>query len=502
MFSEDENVADALAYHAISRADHPAIVHCGETIGYHELHQRVLRMAAWIAGLGLRRHEAVGLALRDSIDHLLALFAIPRAGMVLLPMDWRWTAEEQARVAKHFGARVMLVEPDAVGPDGFKCIAVDDLWRRAVAATVPACPYRGGGPLLMSLSSGTTGRPKGPRLTHSQFMRRFLVYWMNLGVNSQDVYLSATPLYFGASRTFAMAVLTCGATVRLFPPPFDATALCEEVARSGATATFLVPTMLRRLLALPDGELAAFRGVRRLVSIGASLFPGERDAISRRLSDGFVDYYGSTEGGGTTYLTRHDPAEFSSSVGRAVFGIEVQCVDQEHRPVEQGVAGRVRVRGAVVATEFWNDPEASRDAFRDGWYYPGDLGALDAHGYLHLKGRAKDMIIRGGVNIYPVDIEELLLAHPDVVDCAVVGWPSEEFNEEVAAFVMLRGQASAAELREYCRPRVAPYKLPREVFVVDEFPRNTLGKVVKAELVARLPFIATDGTKTLQKETQ
>jgi len=501
MFGEDENVADALAYHAGARADHAAIVHRDETISYGELHQRVLRMAAWVAGQGLRQHETVGVALRDSIDHLVALFAIPRAGMVLLPMDWRWTTDEQARVARHFGARVVLVEPGTVRLDGFDGIALDDTWRRTLAATAPACPYRGGGPLLMSLSSGTTGRPKGPRLTHKQFMRRFLVYWMNLGVNSQDVYLSATPLYFGASRTFAMAALTCGATIHLFPPPFDAEALCDEVARSGATATFLVPTMLRRLLVLPDRSLAAFRGVQRLVSIGASLYPGERESIFKRLSNGFVDYYGSTEGGGSTFLTRHDPAQFSTSVGRPVFGIEVQCVDHLHQPVAPGATGRVRVRGAVVATEFWNDPDASREAFRDGWYYPGDIGAIDAHGYLHLKGRAKDMIIRGGVNIYPADIEAVLQTHPAVIDGAAVGWPSEEFNEEVAAFVILRGNAGAGELREYCRPRLARYKLPREVFVVDDLPRNTLGKVIKADLVARLPLIAAGANQTFSMES-
>ena len=251
----------------------------------------------------------------------------------------------------------------------------------------------------------------------------------------------------------------------------------------------LVPTILRRLLALPDGVLKPFRSVRRLVSIGAAMFPGERGEILRRLTPGFIDYYGSTEGGGTTYLTRHDPDQYSNSVGRPVFGIDVQCVDESHRPVPPGTVGRIRVRGEVVSTEFWNDPEASREAFRDGWYYPGDLGSLDADGYLTLAGRAKDMIIRGGVNIYPAEVEAVLQAHPAVVDSAVVGWPSREYNEEVAAFVILKGRATPAELRELCRSRLAPYKVPRQVFVVDDFPRNTLGKVLKAELAGRLPTL-------------
>lgn len=488
MIADTENVADVLRHHARARARHPAIVLGDRTVSYAEFDLRVRRMAAWLLGLGLRSGDVAGIALRDGLDHLTALFAMPRAGIVMLPMDWRWTAGEQQRVASHFGARTVLVEPDGPRLPGPECVAIDDDCRRAIEGADADRPmHEGGGPLLMSLSSGTTGRPKGPRLTHRQFMRRFLVYCINLGIHSDDVYLSATPLYFGASRTFAMAVLYFGGTVRMFPPPHTPEGLCAEVARTGATAVFLVPTMTRRLLALPDATLAAFRAVRRLVSIGAALFPGERQEILARVTPGFIDYYGSTEGGGTTYLTGRDPERYSTSVGRPVFGIDVQCVDEAHRPVPPGVVGRIRVRGEVVATEFWNEPEASRDAFHDGWYYPGDLGMLDADGYLYLKGRTKDMIIRGGVNIYPAEIEEALQSHPAVIDSAVVGWPSREYNEEVAAFVMLKETVAPAELIEHCRRRLAPYKVPREVFVVGDFPRNTLGKAIKTELVRRLP---------------
>jgi len=490
MIADTENIADALLHHARTRGGHPAIVQGDQTVSYAEFDLRVRRMAAWLLGRGLRPGEVAGIALRDGIDHLTALYAMPRAGIVMLPMDWRWTAGEQQRVAAHFGARTVLVEPEGARPDGSECVPMDDACRAEIERADAERPmHEGGGPLLMSLSSGTTGRPKGPRLTHRQFMRRFLVYCINLGIHSDDVYLSATPLYFGASRTFAMAVLYFGGTVRMFPPPYTPEGLCAEVARTGASAVFLVPTMIRRLLALPDATLASFRTIRRLVSIGAALFPGERQEIFARVTPGFIDYYGSTEGGGSTFLTRHDPERFSASVGHPVFGIDVQCVDEAHRPVPPGVVGRIRVRGEVVATAFWNDPEASRDAFHNGWYYPGDLGALDADGYLTLKGRTKDMIIRGGVNIYSVEVEEVLQSHPAVVDSAVVGWPSREFNEEVAAFVMLREPVAAADLVAHCRARLAPYKVPREVFVVAEFPRNALGKAIKSELAASLPVI-------------
>ena len=161
-------------------------------------------------------------------------------------------------------------------------------------------------------------------------------------------------------------------------------------------------------------------------------------------------------------------------------------VDDGHRPLTAGEVGRIRYRGPAVADGFYRDPEASQDSFRDGWFYPGDLGDFDEEGFLYLKGRAKDMIIRGGVNIYPQEIETTLLNHASVADAAVVGWPSREFDEEVAAFVVLREPVDSSELIAACRRRLAPYKVPRQVFVLDELPRNAGGKVLKPDLVKRL----------------
>jgi acyl-CoA synthetase (AMP-forming)/AMP-acid ligase II len=317
------------------------------------------------------------------------------------------------------------------------------------------------------------------------------VFWINLGFNSRDRFLSATPLYYGGGRTFTLATLHTGGTVHLLPPPYEPQALCEAVERARITSLFLVPTLIRRLLAIEDKHLLPLRKLRLLVSSGSALHPDERAEIRRRLCPAFIEYYSSTEGGGVSFLSPDDPERFGESVGRPVFGVEVQCVDESHRPLKAGEVGRIRYRGPAVADGFWNDPEASREAFRDGWWYPGDLGMLDEHGYLYLKGRAKDMIIRGGINIYPGEIEAVLQSHPAVADSAVVGWPSREFNEEVAAFVIPKQDQSidSQELRTLCRARLAPYKVPKEVFVVQDFPRNALGKVIKTELSGRLPSL-------------
>ncbi len=482
------NITEPFAHHARAVPDRPAIVDGGHVILYRDFDPLVRRTAAHLYARGLAPGEVVGVALCDSVSHLVVLAALARAGIVILPLDWRWTAAEQTRVSAHFGARLVLVEPGQPQPHSLPCVAVDVSWERAVAQADPDCAFpQDDLPLLMSLSSGTTGRPKGPRIRHSQFLARYRVSWLNLGFNSQDRFLSATPFYYGGGRTFALMMLYTGATVFLLPPPYAPEALCEAVAQYRISAIFLVPTLIRRLLALSDAQLAPLRSLRLLLSSGSALHPEERKRIRARMCAGFIEYYSSTEGGGVSFLTAEDPEEFGASVGRPVFGVDVQCVDGNHQPLPPGEVGRIRYRGPAVADGFWNDPEASRESFRDGWWYPGDLGMRDASGYLHLKGRAKDMIIRGGINIYPGEIEAVLQAHPAVADCAVVGWPSREFNEEVAAFVILKAGADAGELRESCRGRMAPYKVPREVFVVNEFPRNALGKVIKPALSAQLP---------------
>lgn len=488
------NITETFAHYARAVPDRPALVHGERVILFRELDPLVSRAAAHFYCLGLVPGDVVGVALKDSIEHLVVLCALARAGIVILPLDWRWTPEEQSRVVAHFGAAVVLLEPGKPALPSATCVPVEADFLSLVGrhGTDKSFP-EGDLPLLMSLSSGTTGRPKGPRIRHSQFLARYRVFWINLGFNSQDRFLSATPLYYGGGRTFPLTMLYSGGTSVMLPPPHEPAELCEAVRRHRITSLFLVPTLIRRLLTLGEAELAPIRSLRLLLSSGSALHAEERRHL-RALCPGFVEYYSSTEGGGVSYLTSEDPEAYSDSVGRPVFGVEVQCVDEAHRPLPAGAIGRIRYRGPAVAEGFWNDPEASRESFRDGWWYPGDLGMRDASGYLYLKGRAKDMIIRGGVNIYPAEIEAVLQAHPAVTDCAVVGWPSREFNEEVAAFVIVKdetrsGDTMPAELRDLCRSRMAAYKVPREVFVVKDFPRNALGKVIKAELSSRLPSL-------------
>ena len=485
------NIADRLREHARARPDHPAIIDGPRTIRYSDLDDLVQRTAAVLRGAGVGTRDIVGLCLRDSADHLVLHFAVARLGAVILPMDVRWTGAEKTRVAGHFGARLVVVEPaDALAEDR-DVLMIDDEWPRSVAAANAEQSFPGDSslPLVLSLSSGTTGRPKGPMISHHHMLARFENQRVNLTFRAKDRYLSATPLYFGAGRHFALGYLFAGASVVLFPPPFEAQAFVEAVAATAASVTIVVPTVLRRLLEMPARPEPLLAGLRVLYSTGAVLQPDERTAILEKVSANLVNYYGSTEGGGISVLRPDVRGAAATSVGRPLPGTDVQIVDEAGQGLAPGRTGHIRYRGAGVADEFHNDPEASRAAFRDGWFYPGDLGRFDDDGYLFLAGRAKDMIVRGGVNIYPEEVEHVLLEHDDVRDAAVVAWPSPARGEDVAAFVVVGAEVKEAELIDHCGGSLAPYKVPRRIFFVREFPRNAMGKVRKFDLAAGLPVL-------------
>lgn len=472
------NLAAALDDHARSRGDRIAVISGDVQLTYRAFAQAVVDAAAWLTTQGLEAGDVAGLWLKDTPLHLALIHGCARAGIVMLPLDWKWTPAEAQRVAGHFGARIVVADPGAP-PLEVPTVAVETLPAGTAPLVAGADDL-----LLLSLSSGTTGRPKGPAVSHRQFFRRFMTHWLHLGFTDADRFLCATPLYFGGGRTFAMSMLFTGATVVLASPALSAADLVALVERERITCLFLVPTQLRRLLALDDAALAPLRALRLLFSSGAPLTVAERQEISARLCPRFHEYYASTEGGGVSLLTPADLARRPDSVGRPVFGVEVEVVGDDDRPLPVDAVGRIRYRGPGVATGYHLDPEASVERFRDGWFYPGDLAAIDPDGFVCLRGRREDVIIRGGINLYPAEIEAVLTAHPAVLEAAIVPRTSEALGEEVAAFVVPRSPVEVAALAAWCAGRLAPYKRPAVITLLAELPRNSAGKVLKSRLTA------------------
>ncbi len=483
-----KNIALAIDENAARRGPHPAIIEGDHVVTYAELAPLVRRTAGHLEAAGAKKGKIVGVALKDTADHLTVLYAIARLGAIILPLDWRWTDAEKKRVCDFFGVVLVLVEPGQ-RIEELNCLPVDRDWRAAVNKQPerPECAPGGSMPIVLSLSSGTTGRPKGPLLTHDQFAARFIMQWVTLGFNQHDRYLSATPIYFGGGRSFTMGCLFTGSTVIMFPPPYGPEALIAASIRFEATTLLLVPTLLRRLLELPKGKRVLMPTLSRLLSTGAILHPDERAAVMSHLNPNFINYYGSTEGGGTSVLLPKHQGDAARSVGEPIYQTEIQVVDDAGAPVAPGEAGHIRYRSPGISDSFFNDPEASAEAFRDGWFYPGDIGKLDRDGLLYLVGRSKDVIIRGGVNIYPGEIEQTLLNHSAVEDAVAVPWPHPERGEDVAAFVVSVGDVVEKELISYCRSKLASYKVPAGVFFIKEMPKTGLGKVIKNDLIARLP---------------
>ena len=478
------NVAGPLGAHARSHGEHAALVQGGTVLDYRMLALRVAQTQVHLGALGVRAGDLVGVALADRVEHVVAMLALARMGAILLPLDVRWTAAETARVVAHFGASRALVEADAPEIAGLALNRVDARWQIAVDGARPddAVVMGGEAPFLVSLSSGTTGRPKGPLVTHEQFIARLRTHWINLGLNARDRFVAATPLYFGAGRTFVLSVLFAGGTVVLFPPPFRPEALVAEVAARRATSLFLVPAQLRGLLELADAALAPLAGLHLLFSSGAPLAPEERLAIRKRLCANFFEYYASTEGGGITLLCPDDLERAPGSVGRPIFGVELEVVDEQGRARPPGETGRLRYRSPGCAVGFFREETERSEAFSEGWFYPGDLASLDERGYLTLQGRWKDLIIRGGVNINPAEVEAVLRRHPQVRDAAVIGFASQKLGEEVAAFVTGEDSLSGETLTEWCAAELAAYKVPSRFVMIAELPRNSGGKVMKDRL--------------------
>lgn len=473
-----------LRQHAHTQPDQPAIVEPGRRINFRQLDRLVDHSCYALRNKGIEFGQLIGLSLQDRAEYLIVLLAIGRIGAVALPLDPRWTQNETQRVGASFGATQILCDgaqlPNERGACRLTLLAEDDFGESDAQYSDARVDLDT--PLLVSLSSGTTGIPKGPRVTQRQFIHRFTVFWTDLGLSARDRFLTATPLYFGGGRAFALAMIHAGGTSLLLCPPHQPEALIKFVNAQQATATFLVPTQIRRLLGIAKNDGVLLPTMRALISSGAELFATEQREVRRKLTPNLFQYYSSTEGGGCTVLPPQDFDAHPDSVGRPCQGVEVEVVDADHRPLPPTHIGRVRYRSAASADHYYRGDGS--EAFRDGFFYPGDLGEFDAEGYLYLRGRCKDVINRGGVNVYPSDIESVVLQFPGVSDAAVVGVPSQEFGEDIVVAVVAQDVLDVEALRSHCKTQLAPYKQPSFVLQFDELPKAGIGKISKPALKA------------------
>ena len=502
------------ALHAIQVPDRLAIVDAHRSLTYRDADREIAAAARGLhARFGVGRGSPVVLMSENRAEYLLAWHALSRLGAKAVHASYRLRPAELRYVVEHSDARVVLVSEASfetavavqreLGDRGVRLVLASPRlpagpgcvrWEELVSASGDAEPALGESRDLETESvvytSGTTGRPKGAVRDFARYGAMEAARLLErLPFRQGDRHLIVGPLYHSGAQAFALIQSALGATLYV-EPHFDAEATLHALSRQRIHSVFMVPTMIRRLLELPP-ELHArcpTPELRALVS-GAAEFPGalREAAILRFGAHAIYDFYGATELGWVTLIHGTEMLTRPNSVGRALAGQEIAILDRQGRPVKQGETGLVYVRNEQTMTGYLHDRKASEDTLRGEWMTVEDLGWLDAEGYLFLGGRARDMVISGGVNIYPIEIEDVLARHPAIREVAVIGVPDDEWGEKLVAVVVPREPArfDADEVVQWARGELAGTTVPRRFELVDELPRNPTGKVLKTELRKR-----------------
>jgi len=471
----------------------------GARYTYAELDTRAVRCARVLREvLGLSPDDRVALLADNCVEYLDLFFAAPKAGVILVPLGTRLTPPELAGIledaepavffygSEHAETVKALRELAAVP----RWIALDDFAELAagLAAASSWQPARRGPEDLHCLlyTSGTTGRPKGVMIPHRQVIWNGYNTVVGWQLQADDVSPVFTPLYHaGGLAAFLVPIFTIGGTIVLHRG-FEAAEVWRTIEAEKCTVVLGVPTIWKMLLEAPEWAAVDLSHVRWLISGGAPL-PGYLIEAYQRRGVVFKQGYGLTEVGVNCFaMTVEESVARAGSIGKPLPFTETRLADEQGDEVPAGEVGELWIRGPHVCRGYWRNPEATAAALdAEGWFHTGDLARRDAQGFHWIAGRKKDMIISGGVNVYPAEVEGELLLHPDVRDAAVVGVPHPTWGEVGIAFVVARAEIGPEALAGFLAGRLAKYKLPREFRFVDALPRTAYGKVVKGELRQR-----------------
>jgi long-chain acyl-CoA synthetase len=468
-----------------------------ETRTYAELDDRARRVAHALHALGVRRGDRVAVMVPNGIEYFEAAHGAGRLGAVVVPVNVHFKADEAGWIVSDSGATAVVVDEPLLGAlagvEDVPRLVVGDGYEAALAAA-PAGEVEDpdvvgdGWPTVMAYTSGTTGRPKGVAIGEDDFRRRaegVAAGGQRWGLGPDDVHLAVGPLYHSGPAYWAQMHLALGATVDVMPR-WDAEEALAIIQRDRVTSTHMVPANFQRLLALPAEQRDRYdHSSLKLVLHAAAPCPVplKRAFMDFVGSEKVWEYYGASEGGGTV-ISPQEWLEHPGSVGKPFPGNEFVILDDDGNALPAGEVGTVWVNPAASSFEYHNDAEKTAASHRERFFTVGDAGYLDEDGYLFLTDRKSDMVITGGVNVYPREIEECLLGHDEIVDCAVLGVPDDEWGEVIYALVQpLPGsRLDEGGVVTYVRDHMADYKRPRIVELVDELPRDPNGKVRKPKL--------------------
>jgi long-chain acyl-CoA synthetase len=459
---------------------------------YDEFRDAAARVAAFLRQRGVAPGDRVGMVLPNVLAFPVVFYGAQLAGAAVVPMNPLLKAREVEYYLRDSGARIVLAAEQVAGPAveaaatvGIEAVPVDPaLPVQAMGPEGAATPAQRADddPAVILYTSGTTGQPKGAELTHAGLHGNALTTKETLlEAGPEDVVMGCLPLFHVFGLTCALNASVLAGSLLTLIPRFDGGTALSVIGRDRVTVFEGVPTMFSAMLHAPDAAAADVSSLRLCVS-GGSAMPVE---VMRSFEETFgcivLEGYGLSETSPVASFNHPHAERKPGSIGTPIRGVEMRLVDDGGRDVGRGDVGEIAIRGENVMTGYWGRPEETAKAIPDGWFRTGDLARQDTDGYFFIVDRKKEMIIRGGYNVYPREIEEALYEHPAVAEVACVGVPHPDLGEEVAAAVALKPGASAEpdELREWAKARVAAYKYPRHVWLVAELPKGPTGKILR-----------------------
>jgi long-chain acyl-CoA synthetase len=468
------NLALVLADSARAAPDRAALVHAGETTTFAELDRASARFAGWLRGQGLEPGERVALMLPNVPAFAVAYYGILRAGLVVVPMNVQLRPREVDYYLEDSGARLLVADEEPLG--AAEAAEPFDVVRREPGAAA-----------VFLYTSGTTGKPKAAVLSHSNLLWNAEVTSETFGIGAGDRLLGTLPLFhsFGQSCVLNGAMRRRATVVLL--PRFDAAEALALVERERITHFYGVPTMFVAMLQALEEEEADVSSLKLCLSGGASIARETLEAFQRRFAVRVLEGYGLSETAPACCFSRVDTPAKPGTIGRPLWGVEMRIAGEDGEQLPAGEVGEIHVRSHGLMAGYHGRPEATAAAVdADGWLRTGDLAYVDPDGDYFIVDRKKDLILRGGYNVYPREVEEVLYEHPGVLEAAVVGLPDARLGEEVAAALVARPGArlEEAELRAFLDERVAAYKRPRRFALLPELPKGPTGKILKRELDA------------------
>jgi len=496
---------------AVKRPNDIAIISGQRRLTWYELNERTNRVANGLLDMGLKKGDKVTILLFNGNEMLELSAGLNKAGLVIVPMNFRNVGKEITYQVNNSDSKAFVLgeefidrvwpirnEFELVAPDNYVVIGeqtpdgavnYEDLLARADGGD-PGAEVGENDPAVFIYTSGTTGHPKGAVRSHRGVVLMTLFACAEYGFTENEINLSAAPLFHSAPAFFANTHLYIGATVCTLKV-FDPVMILEAIERERITNFFMAPTMYDLILSLPDEEKKKYdvSSVRCAISAGAPLHTATKEAILEFFEGVELhEFYGATENGIVTNLRPRDQRRKLRCVGQPFFGADIKLFDADGNEVGPGEVGEIYVSNPNLMQEYYKNPEATEKGKRGRYISVGDMARCDEEGYYYIVDRRQDMIISGGSNIYPAEIEGTLHSHPKIMEAAVIGVPNERWGESIKAIVVLKPGESATEeeIIEYCKANAADYKKPRSVDFVDELPRNPSGKILKR--ILREPY--------------